>query len=208
MKKVLKVANKDWEKQRIASILAEGEKLVNNPRADVADLVRFGRRFKGKKLPESLAGDDSWQKAIVGLIVYGPDAYKLEHLEWCAYSAPDRAFLTISFLLREKSLPKQWIMNALNLAHYSVQGYEWIIYKICNGHIHKKTIKKWLNCDNNPCWQIAAICGWSNRNEDAGLDNLCIETYEKCLKGGRFDSPWLEQIVNVVRLHLVSRRVS
>lgn len=201
----LRIGNKTWARRHSGTLLAEGEELVNNQSVKVAELIRYGRRAKSHmEVDESIADDkawqevidsvESWQKAIVGIVVNGPDSFSLEPLEWCAYSAPHNAFLTITMLLKDRELPIDWIENAISCAHYSVHSFERIVYQICNEYVDKDTIKRWLLSVDSPCWRVAGICACARQPElDSSFRILAAKAYVH-LRGGRFDSMWLKGV--------------
>lgn len=203
MTMTLRVNNKNWAKRHTAMLLAEGKALVNDPDVKVVDLVRYGNIVKRHKVTdesitndeswrEVIASDKSWQKAIVGIVVNGPDTFPLEHIEWCAYSAPYEGFLTITLLVKDLNLPVSWRENAIRDAHYSAHKYEKAIYEICKNVDHC-TIMRWLLSKNSPCWQIAGICACA---ANAGLDTTfyvkAAEAFNNLMRNQvRFKSYWL-----------------
>ena len=196
--KTLRVCNKSFNKKPGVMVLPqelleEGLELVKRTEADaVKELIRYGHKVRGRALREVIASDKSWQKVIVGIVVNGPDAFPLEHIEWCAYSAPYEGFLTITLLVKDLNLPVSWRENAIRDAHYSAHKYEKAIYEICKNVDHC-TIMRWLLSKNSPCWQIAGICACA---ANAGLDTTfyvkAAEAFNNLMRNQvRFKSYWL-----------------
>ena len=196
--KTLKVCNKSFTKRCGTMVvphelLEEGLELVKRTGADVVkELVRYGHKVRGMALPESIASTRSWQKVIIGLVAYGPNAYDLERIEWCAYSAPYEGFLAITLLVKDRDLPVSWRENAIRDAHYSAHKYEKAIYEICKNVDHC-TIMRWLLSKNSPCWQIAGICACA---ANPGLDTTfyvkaAVAFNNLMQNNARFKSYWL-----------------
>lgn len=197
--KTLKVCNKSFVKKHEMMILPhelleKGLALVKEEGADiVAELVCYGQKVKGMALPESIASARSWQKVIIGLIAHGPNAYDLEKIGWCAYSAPYEGMLAITMLLKDRPLPVDWMENAIRNAHYSVKSYEQKIYAICKNADHD-TVVRWLASNGNPWWQIAGICACAEAETELE-DEMCIECAKAYIhlveNPARFKDDWL-----------------
>ena len=200
----LRLGNKTWVRRRSEILLAEGKELVNNQSAKVAELICYGRRVKSyMEVDESIADDkawqevinsvESWQKAIVGIVVNRPGFFPLKPLKWCP-GAPYNAFLTITMLLKDCKLPINWIESAINCAYCSVHSFEKIVYQLCNEYVDRDTIKRWLLSVSNPCHQIAGICACARQPWlDPSFRILTAKAYAQ-LRGGRFDSMWLKSM--------------
>lgn len=196
--KTLKVCNKSFTKRCGTMVvphelLEEGLELVKSD--DAEELVRYGIKVRGMALPESIASTTSWQRVVVGLTAYGPEAFDLKKIEWCAFGAPHEAFLIITLIVRKRGLPGYWINNAIRDAHYSARKYEKVVYSLCK-YADTDTVAKWLNTKDNPWYQIAGICACAENSMTCKpFAGICIKAYENLDTNysGRFDNSWLDR---------------
>ena len=196
--KTLRVCNKSFGKgcgvmMVPRELLEEGLELVKGENAK--DLVLYGLKVKGMSLPESIASTRSWQKAIIGLIAYGDNAYDLKEIEWCAFGAPHEAFLIITMIVRKRRLPDYWLNTAIGYAHYSAQKFKKAVYNICK-YVSDGTIDKWLGTKDNPWYQIAGICACAEKPlVNVSTVAKCELAYQNLTANysERFDGPWLAQ---------------
>ena len=135
-----------WKDYPPQETIVEGERVVKTGTLD--EVLAYAEKIKGLKLPYHLTRPTSWRHLIVGIYScrgvmdpeYSPSSKKIQDL---VMTTPMQAFLEISLLYKERKLPDDWIVDAVDIARGS--KYQYKIYDICNKKVSARTTWKWLN---------------------------------------------------------------
>ncbi len=151
-------------------VIVEGGRIVRE--GTLEEVIEYGQKIEGQKLPFYLTRPTSWRHLVVGIYSRGAMDYSLKEADKTLATAPLFAFLEITLLLSGRRLPRTWVEEAIDIASGGTRETD-VYEALCNGTIAKRTIHTWLTSEFEHL-QIAGVCTCAARTDlPADFYDLC-----------------------------------